>query len=104
MSINLAAPQSVRSYRPDLPAEVDEMLARCLSKDPAKRFPNVAAFAAELVKFAPRHAQLSAERIERLAQPAVFPSSAPEVKPSSPEGVVSVELPNLTFAEFSKTS
>src|SRR6185369_4784089 len=103
MSINLASPKSVLSYRPDLPSEVDEMLLRCLSKDPAKRFPNVAAFAAELVKFAPRQAQLSAERIERLARPTGFPPSAPEARPASPDRVVAAELPNLTFAEFSRT-
>ncbi|HYP99356.1 MAG TPA: serine/threonine-protein kinase [Polyangiaceae bacterium] len=103
MSINLAAPMSVRYYRPDLPSEVDELLARCLSKDPAKRFPNVAAFAAELVKFAPRHAQLSAERIERLARPTEVSSSTPEA-PASPDVVASAELPHLTFAEFSQTS
>lgn len=101
MSINLAAPKSLRSYRPDLPYEVDDLLLRCLSKDPAKRFPNVAAFAAELVKYAPRHAQLSAERIERLARPAGPLSSAPEARSTSP---VSADLPNLTFAEFSQTS
>lgn len=104
MSINLAAPKSVRSYRPDLPSEVDEMLLGCLAKDPAQRFPNVAAFAAELVKFAPRHAQLSAERIERLARAAAFPSSAPEAQPTSTEGLALAQLPNLTFAEFSQTS
>jgi len=104
MSINLAPPQSVRSYRPDLPYEVDELLLRCLAKDPAHRFANVAAFAAALVKYAPPHAQLSAERIERLARPAGFPSSAADAQPSSLPSVASAELPNLTFAEFSQTS
>jgi len=103
MSINLAPPKSVRSYRPDLPSEVDDMLLRCLSKDPAKRFGNVAAFAAELVKYAPRHAQLSAERIERLTRPAGSPSSALEARPSALDAAASAELPNLTFAEFSHT-
>lgn len=103
MSINLAAPQSVRTYRPELPAGLDEMLLRCFSKDPAKRFANVAELAAELVKFAPRHAQLSAERIVRLTRGGTLPSSAPEAPPSL-DGAPSVAFPNLTFAEFSKTS
>ncbi|HEX2674511.1 MAG TPA: serine/threonine-protein kinase [Polyangiaceae bacterium] len=104
MSINLAAPKSVRAHRPDIPYEVDDMLLRCLSKDPAKRLANVAEFAAELVKFAPHHAQLSAERIERLARPAGFSSSLPEVRPAAPDSVTSAQLPNLTFGEFSQTS
>jgi len=106
MSINLSPPKSVRSFRPDLPLEVEEMLLRCLSKDPAKRFPNVAALAAELVKYAPRHSLLSAERIERLARSAGFVPGTLEARPSSPGRMPSGEIPsgNLTLTEFSQTS
>src|SRR4051812_864318 len=68
MAISMSAPTPLRPYRPDLPQEVEAMLLRCLSKDPTKRYPTVAALAADLVKFAPAHARLSAERIERLAR------------------------------------
>ncbi|HWZ91751.1 MAG TPA: serine/threonine-protein kinase [Polyangiaceae bacterium] len=83
MAISLNPPTPLRNYRPDLPLEVEAMLLRCLSKDPGKRYATVAAFAAELVKFAPRHARLSAERIERLARAAGFSASALALPPSS---------------------
>jgi hypothetical protein len=94
----------VRVYRPDLPLAVEEMLLRCLDKDPAQRFPNVAALAAELVKYAPPHAQLSAERIERLARSAGFPSAGLETRPSSWRSITSAEPPNPTLMGSSRTS
>jgi eukaryotic-like serine/threonine-protein kinase len=104
MSINLSPPKPLRVYRPDLPLAVEEMLLRCLDKDPEKRFADVAALAAELVKYAPPHALLSAERIERLARSARFPSGTLEAWPSSSRSVASVEPPNLTLMASSKTS
>src|SRR6188768_182176 len=105
MSINFHPPKSVRSFRPDLPAEVEEMLLVCLSKDPAKRFANVAALAAELVKFAPRNALLSAERIERLARSAGFSPGVPEARAASAGRVPLAETPSsLTLTEFSQTN
>jgi len=105
MSINLSPPKPVRAYRPDLPLEVEQMILRCLSKDPAQRFANVAALATELVKYAPRHAQLSAERIERLARSAGFPPAAPAARPPSGGGAALAETPSgsLTLTEFSNT-
>ena len=43
---------SVRSIVPDVPVEVDQVLARALSKDADARFPSVSAFARELLPFA----------------------------------------------------
>jgi len=43
-------PPSLRSLRPDLPPEVDEVIARALSKEPEKRFSTVTNFAAALHK------------------------------------------------------
>jgi serine/threonine protein kinase len=104
MSINLSPPKPLRVYRPDLPLAVEEMLLRCLEKDPAKRFATVAALATELVKYAPPHALLSAERIERLARSAGFPSGSLEARPASSRSVTSAEPPNLTLMGSSQTS
>ena len=77
MAISLAPPASLRNYRPDLPPEVESILLRCLSKDPSQRYASVAELATELVKFAPPHSRISAERIERLAQAAGFTTTGP---------------------------
>ncbi len=45
LSGRLRAPSELR---PEVPFELDEMVLRCLSPDPADRFPSAAAFAAEI--------------------------------------------------------
>ena len=42
------APPSARTARPDLPAEVDAILARCLEKDRERRYPDAEALAASI--------------------------------------------------------
>ena len=49
MAISLHPPAALRSYRPDLPVEVESMVARCLNKNPDQRYAGVAQLAAELV-------------------------------------------------------
>lgn len=62
------APAPLASVRADVPSELDRVVARCLEKDPAKRFPNVAALAAALVPFCAdrTRARFAAERIEAI--------------------------------------
>ena len=104
MAIQLSAPTPVRNYRPDLPPEVEAMLLRCLTKDPGKRYATVAELAAALVKFAPKHARLSAERIERLVRAAGFSASALALPPSSGSSAVAEGAAgNQTLAEFGRT-
>ena len=43
--------------RPDLPTALDDVLMRCLEKDPAARYQNVGELAVALAPFAPPHAQ-----------------------------------------------
>lgn len=57
-------PQPLR--RPDVPPGLVQVILRCLEKDPARRFQNVAEFAAALHEFAPAHARRSVERISRI--------------------------------------
>jgi serine/threonine-protein kinase len=61
---------------PALGASLDPVIARCLAKDAAARYPSVAELAADLLPLAPPIASQSVERIHRLLQPR--PSSPPE--------------------------
>jgi serine/threonine protein kinase len=59
-----AAP--LRDRRPDVPEELANVVARCLTRDPGQRYDNVARFAAALVPFGPARAEISLERISRV--------------------------------------
>jgi serine/threonine-protein kinase len=68
MEITHAEPKPLRVWRPDLPAAFEQLVQRCLEKDAKKRLSSVAELARELVNFAPKRSQLSAERIERMSR------------------------------------
>jgi len=53
---------SITSYRDDLPEEYVRALERCIERDPAKRFQNVAEMAVAFMPFAPKRARICAER------------------------------------------
>jgi eukaryotic-like serine/threonine-protein kinase len=55
-------PAPIGTLRPDVPADLAVVVARCLSKDPAARYQDVADLALALLPFAPRRSVLSAEQ------------------------------------------
>ena len=61
-------PPRVGAMRPDVPPALEEVIARCINKDPARRYPNVAELAEDLLPFcAPdAEAQDAIQRIRRL--------------------------------------
>jgi len=59
----LEAPMaSIESYRTDLPQGYVQVLEKCLERDPAKRFQNVAEMSKAFMPFAPKRARICAER------------------------------------------
>jgi serine/threonine-protein kinase len=52
--------------RPDLPAELDVVLGRCLEKDPHRRFQDIGELAAALYRLAPPRTRLSVERCSNI--------------------------------------
>lgn len=52
--------------RPEIPIELDDIVKRCLEKNPNDRFQNVAQLATALYPFGPRRARIHAERCCRL--------------------------------------
>jgi len=59
-------PVPPRALRPDLPTGFQDIILRCLRKDRAQRYANVAQLAADLAAYAPDAGPLSAERISRV--------------------------------------
>ncbi|HEU4410337.1 MAG TPA: protein kinase, partial [Polyangiaceae bacterium] len=63
VAILQGAPRPLRGRRPELSPALEAAIARCLEKDPDRRFPHVAAFAEALGPFAPPSARHAVERI-----------------------------------------
>ncbi|MCU0683956.1 MAG: serine/threonine protein kinase [Polyangiaceae bacterium] len=97
MVLEQAVP-SPSTLRPELPAELDEIVARCLAKSASDRFQNVADLAVALLPFAPRRAravveraaatlQASGVRLGSILPPSYYPpplSASPAVSPPPP--------------------
>ncbi len=84
------APEPLGQVRPDAPMGLVAVVDRCLQKDPAVRFANVAELARALAPFGPRRAEQSVERIETVlglgptsvrAEP---PAATPIIAPVAP--------------------
>ncbi|MDI3290767.1 serine/threonine-protein kinase [Polyangium sp. 15x6] len=72
-------PEPPGSRREDLPAELGEVVLRCLQKDPADRFQSVAELAEALAPFVPERSRALLERIHaHLAGPRATQSLPPE--------------------------
>lgn len=79
---------SVRDFRPELPAGLDEAIQRCLAKDRAHRWRNVAQLAQALVPFGSKRALISFEKIL-----AIMPDAIARAAPKSSSTMVMPTLP-----------
>jgi serine/threonine protein kinase len=78
------AQEPLHSMRPDVPPELEAVLARCLEKTPAARFANVGALASALAPFGPPRSEVSVERILHV----LGGLSLPPARVSSPVAVI----------------
>jgi serine/threonine-protein kinase len=59
-------PEPLSQKRPDVPQGLSAVISRCLAKDRAHRFQNVAEFVAAIAPFGPPRSEVSVERVSRL--------------------------------------
>ena len=64
--IAMDPPTPLRARRGDAPPALEQIILRCLHKDPNGRFPDVASLAEVLAPFASDHGRVSAMRIQRV--------------------------------------
>jgi serine/threonine-protein kinase len=77
-------PVPLQTLRPDATAELEDVVLRCLQKDPAQRYQNVAELAAALYPFGPRRARISAERCYHMLKNAGIVSKELELASAYP--------------------
>jgi hypothetical protein len=76
-------PPPLRKVRPDVPAELEAVVMRCLAKDPEQRVHDVGELATALLAFGTKGSRVSVERTVRVIQGAGLSASALMLPPSS---------------------
>ena len=95
---------------PDAPPVLDQIVGRCLQKDRANRYSNVAELAQALAPLAPRRAASSVDRITRVIQNASLGSSGPMAvppvsgSPPPPNGTTNGPTAVVTMASWGQTA
>ncbi len=84
-------PTPLTAYLPDVPPGFEAIVLQCLDKDPARRWPDLATFAAALVPYAPPRAVPYAARIASVL--------GVTVEPSRPTDVLTLERARLRASE-----
>jgi len=72
-----ARPAPLRSVRPDVPRGLEAAVARCLQKDPRRRFQTIAELARALAPYGSADAEERVQRIERILAAGTAPRPAP---------------------------
>jgi eukaryotic-like serine/threonine-protein kinase len=83
MSIASQRTPPLRATRPETPANLDAVIAKCLQKDRKNRYSNVAELAVALLPFAPKRARVLVDRVSRVIESAGLSESALALPPSS---------------------
>jgi serine/threonine-protein kinase len=100
-------PVSMSSRRVGVPVELEAVIARCLQKEPEKRYPTIAAFAQALQPFASLEAKAQVARISRLLGAASRRRAGDSSSSGNEERVTTVpswegDTKLQTFAQFGR--
>ncbi len=96
-------PPAIRTFRPDVPSELEAIVLKCLEKDRRQRYRNVAELAVALLEFGPKRAKGSVERITGILQAAGLSASALALPPSPQSGAATMVAPE-TVAPVGRTA
>jgi serine/threonine-protein kinase len=91
-----------RAFRADVPAALEQVIARCLEKDRERRYANVAELARALAPFALPRMAASVDRVWRVIQNAGLAVSSPSIDPSALRAA-DVAPPAATAASWGNT-
>ncbi len=80
IEIAQSRPRAPRACRPEIPHGLEQVIWRCLEKDPARRFQNVSELSLSLMKFGPRRARASVERVSRVIHAASLASETSDAE------------------------
>jgi serine/threonine-protein kinase len=92
-SILMEPPLSMRLRRPDVPAELEAVVRRCLEKLPEARFASVGELAVALTPFGPERSRMSIERIVRVVAGRKETSLSPGADRRTPVVPASLQTP-----------
>jgi serine/threonine-protein kinase len=74
----------IRTQRPDVPAELDDLVHKCLARDPARRFTSAADVRAALAAIRPQTAGVPSRPVPRAPAPAPAPRPTPRPAKARP--------------------
>jgi eukaryotic-like serine/threonine-protein kinase len=83
-SVAADAASAVRDVRPDVPGDLDHVVLRCLAKNRAIRYADIAQLVAALAPFGSCESAGSVERVQRLARQSLAPARPSVPEPSAP--------------------